>query len=435
MSYNPAVKKKPAARGKPAVVSVGAFSARIYSTPVRGTERFTLSWQDPARGRRRETFADFESAKRRAESVATSLQRGDAEAAGFTGSDRARFAAIIEIVRPTGVPVEIAVAQFAEAHTILGGRSIIEAARDFATRHRIDLPPVSVVDAVESFIQDRRTAGASDRYLSDLRSRLRLGFADDHCVNLGDLTPDGIREWLERRSTGPRDFNNRVAGLRTLLGFCQRRRWLPRDHGLLDGVTKRKAESGAIEIWSPEEMTALLASCPTRAVPALAISAFSGLRNAELLRLDWREVHSTEGFLEVPATKSKTASRRLAPCPPNLAQWLAPHAKTEGTLWEKNEATLHDDFRRAAKAAGLAWRENALRHSFVSYRLAEVQDVAKVALEAGNSPTMIFRHYREVVRPADAQRWFAIAPSKPANVVAPEFAAAEAKAAPAEGSA
>ena len=57
-----------------------------------------------------------------------------------------------------------------------------------------------------------------------------------------------------------------------------------------------------------------------------------------------------------------------------------------------------------------AWKHNALRHSFISYRVAATQDVAKVSLEAGNSPQMIFRHYRELVRPADAVKWFAIAP-------------------------
>jgi hypothetical protein len=33
-----------------------------------------------------------------------------------------------------------------------------------------------------------------------------------------------------------------------------------------------------------------------------------------------------------------------------------------------------------------------------------------VALEAGNSPQMIFGHYRELVRAADAEKWFGITP-------------------------
>jgi hypothetical protein len=33
-----------------------------------------------------------------------------------------------------------------------------------------------------------------------------------------------------------------------------------------------------------------------------------------------------------------------------------------------------------------------------------------MALEAGNSPQMIFGHYRELVRAMDAEKWFGITP-------------------------
>ena len=56
------------------------------------------------------------------------------------------------------------------------------------------------------------------------------------------------------------------------------------------------------------------------------------------------------------------------------------------------------------------WRQNALRHSFISYRVALTGDVARTALEAGNSPKMIFRHYREIVDEEAAKAWFAITP-------------------------
>ena len=61
------------------------------------------------------------------------------------------------------------------------------------------------------------------------------------------------------------------------------------------------------------------------------------------------------------------------------------------------------------------WKKNALRHSYISYRVAEIEDVAKVALEAGNSPQMIFQHYRELVQPKEAKTWFSIEPVKQAE--------------------
>jgi hypothetical protein len=58
------------------------------------------------------------------------------------------------------------------------------------------------------------------------------------------------------------------------------------------------------------------------------------------------------------------------------------------------------------------WKHNGLRHSFISYRVAAIKNVAQVALEAGNSPAMIFSNYRELVTPQDAKGWFAIVPPK-----------------------
>ena len=47
-----------------------------------------------------------------------------------------------------------------------------------------------------------------------------------------------------------------------------------------------------------------------------------------------------------------------------------------------------------------------------------MKDAAQVALEAGNSVGIIFGHYRELVHPEDADRWFSIVPGdKPPNVL------------------
>jgi hypothetical protein len=41
-----------------------------------------------------------------------------------------------------------------------------------------------------------------------------------------------------------------------------------------------------------------------------------------------------------------------------------------------------------------------------------------VAGELGNSAAVVHRHYRELVKPADAERWFAVKPAgEAANVV------------------
>ena len=41
------------------------------------------------------------------------------------------------------------------------------------------------------------------------------------------------------------------------------------------------------------------------------------------------------------------------------------------------------------KVNRVEWKKNGLRHSFISYRVAEIQNVNQVALECGNSPEVI----------------------------------------------
>ncbi len=89
-------------------------------------------------------------------------------------------------------------------------------------------------------------------------------------------------------------------------------------------------------------------------------------------------------------------------------------SKQIGWLVEATNAGL----RKAAEKAGkdpekvkpVKGEKNALRHSFISYRVAEIQNVAQVGLEAGNSPQVVFSNCRELVRPADAKVWFSIVP-------------------------
>ena len=92
-------------------------------------------------------------------------------------------------------------------------------------------------------------------------------------------------------------------------------------------------------------------------------------------------------------------------------------------MWQGTTNALRDARAATVKASGVAWKSNACRHSYISYRLAEIQDAAKVALEAGNSPNVVFKHYRELVKPADALKWFAVSPSQPANVLPMQAAA------------
>jgi hypothetical protein len=76
--------------------------------------------------------------------------------------------------------------------------------------------------------------------------------------------------------------------------------------------------------------------------------------------------------------------RRHAPLTDNLRAWLQPIAKSVGKIISGGLRKLHE---AAREKAGIQWQANILRHSFVSCRLADAQDSAKVALESGHDRT------------------------------------------------
>jgi integrase len=151
----------------------------------------------------------------------------------------------------------------------------------------------------------------------------------------------------------------------------------------------------------------LMRAAPAALIPVLAIGAFAGLRAAEIARLDWSAVDLGRRIIELRAGQAKTASRRIVPISDNLAAWLSPLERQGLVVPEK---VVFVKITKLAKSLGLEWPHNALRHSYISYRIAVVQSAAQVALEAGNSPTIIFKHYRELVTKESADLWFSILP-------------------------
>ena len=137
------------------------------------------------------------------------------------------------------------------------------------------------------------------------------------------------------------------------------------------------------------------------------LTLFGGLRRAEEEKIEWEEIGGE--FIEVKAHKAKTRRRRLVPVSAHLRAWLDCTRAIGGKLPAVNYA---DKFKRALDKSRLraGWPQNALRHSFASYHYARHRNENETAALMGNSPQMVFAHYRELVRPAEADAFFGIMP-------------------------
>lgn len=407
-------------RAFPIVVRKGSVEVKIYRCKSKmGYVSYTVCYyQDGVR--KRPTFADLKKAQEEADFVVERLGSTNADVLTLTSADRAAYLRARQLLDPIGVGIEMAAAQFADAKARLGNAPL-SAVVDYYLRQRPPDPKVrKVADVIEDLVEAKEKDGRSDVYVKALRYSLGK-FAERFKGNILDVTGPEIDSWLRDSGRSARTRNNMRRALQTLFKFAKSRRYLPKDHDEISSVSIVKEARGTIEIFTPAELEEVMRCANGKMIPFLALGAFAGVRHAEIQRLSWRDVRFDEGFIEVAAMKAKTASRRLVPLRDNLKEWLAPHRQEEEDICEVSNGSnaivriiARVNAARKAKGNGeeFHWKSNALRHSFISYRLAEVQNADQVALEAGTSRQMIFTYYRELVTPKAAEEWFGIRPER-----------------------
>ncbi len=265
------------------------------------------------------------------------------------------------------------------------------------------------VDAlVQELLEIKKRDGASARYLLDLNSRLGQ-FAGKFAKKLAaEITATQVDQWLRSLDVSPTTTNNFRRVLIVAFNFAKDRGYCTTNP--VTKSAKAKEVENVVGILSVEQTFSLLNSSPPPLVPYIALGAFAGLRLAELERMDWSEIDLQSGLVQVTAAKAKSARRRFVKIQPNLAAWLSPLAHSAGRILPK---TYREQFDLARVQAGIKkWPQNGLRHSFASYHLANFNDAAALALEMGHtSSNLVFKHYREIVKPKDAARYWNIMPS------------------------
>jgi integrase len=229
------------------------------------------------------------------------------------------------------------------------------------------------------------------------------------------VSAEVIERWVASFEGSVRTRNKVLIQLHGILGRARRVYGLPAN-AAADVEKFPLRSSGDIEVFSPEEVWALVRAASSEQDGAVFLTAaFTGLRMGELLALRWRDVDFAGRTIRVRAsyylgqlTTPKSGKVRAVPMAPDVAAALARLAQREHWVGDDDlvfpgEAGLYLDgsalrrrYKAALAAAGLRpLRFHDLRHTFGTRMIgkADIRRVQEWMGHADIQTTMRYLHY------------------------------------------
>jgi len=401
----PMIKKKKKAE----VITNGGFSARITSDVTDGRRGWRVTWNAP--DRRRRFFSDIAEAKEQARRIVAELRAGRPAAANADVSDLDELSRARRHLLNIDASIEQAVKEYAEAYRALGGRSV--SGFIHAQIQRMGkLKEGTIAEVAAELIAEKEARGKGSSWVKSLRVFLLNKAAKTLTKPILLITPEDLGKFLSQWSGRTR--NNYLTFFVLLFNFAKGKYLPAGEPTSAEKLERDVVTPSEVEIWTPEEAKKILDAADPDELPFFAISMFAGIRTREITLLDWSQVRPSddpdESHIEIKAVGSKKqAGRRIVPILPALAAYLKAIKPPKTGRIVPNVNMTPRQFRIAA-AAGLKWKHNASRHSFGSYRMAEIKNAYHVAEEMGNTPAMVKKHYFQAVTKAEAAKFWAIRP-------------------------
>jgi integrase len=313
----------------------------------------------------------------------------------------------------------------------LGDWTFAKVARFFLDNYREPVTNVAVKLAFDKFIKEKTAANLRPHSIQNLKSKAK-GLLDNHGEKpVANITTETVRELIFKESRGSKARDNYRRALHGFFAWSHAQGYCAANP--VTSITPIKVDRIDPVILTPEQVTELLDAAHTHKegslVPYVALAVFAGLRPTELSRLTWDKIDIRGRAITIGSDMAKMRSKRIVTISDNLRAFLAPFASKKPEIVGQN---WRRDFDAVKLAAGYGsptedkpklrpWTQDVLRHTAISYHLAKYQHEGKTAGWAGNSPDMIQKHYKGLVKAGAAKKFWSIRPEPSGKVVRPNF--------------
>jgi len=398
---------------QPIILTNGSHEIKIYTVQNRGRSIYQLSYYEGAR-RERKTFAKLAVARREAKIVLGRLAVNSHDAAELSTADMESYVVAKKHIESTGLPLHVCAESFAQAHAKLAScsASLVEAVDFYLEFHRRHDGKRTFTDIIAEFTAGRSAMGVGADYVKNIKRQLERLAATYPDRGLPTLRTPDIDRWLGEQRWSPVTKNDVRKICITFGNWAKANGYLPMNRPTeFEGMMIYKVPSTKVAIYTPRDLRVILDAVQLNRpelLPWVACAAFLGARVSELAQLCWENINFERSFIEIASKKVRTKARRLVPLCAALRAWLLPYKQESGPITDY--ADPRAALNRAIFGTEVSLKDNGFRHSYITYRVAQINDTARVALEAGNSPDVIFAHYRELVGPDESAAWFETMP-------------------------
>lgn len=305
---------------------------------------------------------------------------------------------------------------------------------------------ITVGAALDIFIKSKKDGNRRDNTIRSLENRLKAFKKDFNNRLISDIQSDALRPLIFRKESSAVNQDNDYRALTNFFNWAMKQKYC--DKSPMVNIDKIRLDRNEPQILSLNEVRALIYATQTYKsgilMPYVTLALFCAIRPTEISRLTWDDIDLEDKAVTINAKIAKMRGRRIVAISDNAVEFLLTHHSEKtplvGTNWRK-------DFDAVKLAAGFGsqdkehndhilanchckecyplkpWTPDVLRHTGISHHLALHEHEGKTAAWAGNSPDVIQRHYKGLVKQKESADFWEIRPQKPAKILPMQRAA------------
>jgi integrase len=402
----------------------------VQKATIRRKGRYVVSWKPLGKKRQRRYFKTKTEANTEAEAIR--LEQAEAREAwlALTSSQRNEILGALN-------------------DAVAGGFTIRQAVDSYRATAGPDAQIVSLGDAYKQFIEEKQTMRVSPKTLIALKSNVGRFIQGRGKAALQSVTRDEVLTWLQRPAFAPRTFNTYRTSLGTFFRWCVDTDRLSKSPtAKIKAIDERQMPDLDVPptILSVDQTKRLLKTAleiDKGLVVYIALGLFAGLRpEREAAQLAAEDIQGD--LIYVRGMHAKDRQRRHVEMHSTLKAWLA-YPTGHGTITAGGEfqpLNLRRRFERLREAAGLirieikrgpnqgerlgrrlkldngkwrnivdtGWGQDCLRHTFASHYLPIFGAEKTIEALGHGDYDMLFGHYRQLVKPDEAEKFWKLTP-------------------------